>query len=72
MTTRRSAATKKAIRVRKLKSAGRKAAKKKGRAIARNAGATKKLGTAAAEATSTVAGPQFVAPVPEALAQKQK
>ena len=42
MPRKRSATTKKAIRGRKLKSAGRKAAKKKVRAIARQAAATKK------------------------------
>jgi len=46
----------KAIRRRKTKSAGRKTAKKKGRAIARKAAATKKLQTADAQAPSTGAG----------------
>ena len=43
MPTKRTSMQKKAIRTRKLKSAGRKAKQKKGRAVARKAAAATKL-----------------------------
>ena len=61
MARKRSAATKKAIRTRKIKSAGRKAAKKKRRAVTGKVVATKKLRTAPLEekAVSTEVQPTF-------------
>jgi len=62
MPRKRSATTKKAIRKQKLKSAGRKDAKKKARAVTRKAVAPKKPRTAAGKAPSAVSGSQAVAP----------